>query len=204
MIRKYLQLNLLFIAIFQFTFLIGEMATIKEITLPVYRINGYPFIKVNDLMQLPKLSATIKEFEAIELEFLGAKINLHNGGSFFQINDELYHMPLWVEFSENEFYVPYHGFFRVLEKLNLVNSFLDPAQDIVSMELILYNISEISFEKKANGCAIKIHNMGDFNLNSISSTLVKRPGEWLSLTIPWGRIDSESIEKTKVVDPIKD
>lgn len=201
--HKILQLQLIFLVVFQISSLLGSAAIIKDISLPVYRINGFPFIKVDDLGLLPDISWSAQEFESIKIDFLGAKINLHNGGSFFRINDELYHMPLWVEFQNNEFYVPYHGFFRVLEKLNLVNSFLDPAKDIVSMELIRYNITEISFEQKANGCSIKIHNMGNFNLNSISSTLVKKPGEWLSLTIPWGRIDSLAIAESNIIHPIK-
>ena len=201
--RQFFLFKTIIAIFFQISTVFGNNAMLKEISLPVYRINGYPFVKIQDLGKLPDISWQEKEFESVELDFLGAKINLHNGGSFFRINDELYHMPLWVEYRNNEFFVPYHGFFRVLEELNLVNSFLDPSQDVVSMELIRYNISEISFEQKANGCSIKIHNMGDFNLNSISSTLVKRPGEWLSLTVPWGRIDSLSIAKTEVIHPIK-
>jgi N-acetylmuramoyl-L-alanine amidase len=202
MTRKIYQFNFTLLIFFLMSFSFGATAIIKDISLPVYRINGFPFIMVRDLGELPNVSWENQEFEAVEIDFLGAKINLHNGGSFFRINDDLYHMPLWVEYRENEFYVPYHGFFRVLEELNLVNSFLDPSQDMVSMELIRYNITDISFEKKANGCSIKIHNMGDFNLNSISSTLVKKPGEWLSLTIPWGRIDSISIANSKIIHPI--
>jgi len=203
MIKKFIYLKIFFIILIQFSNGIEETAIIQNISLPVYRIGGFPFIKISDLNELPKISWKLKDFESIEINFLGTKIELHNGGSFFTINDELYHMPLWVEYKNNEFYVPYHGFFKVLEELRLINSFLDPSQEIVYLEVIQYNITNISFEQKANGCAIKIHNIGDFNLNSISSTLVKRPGEWLSLTIPWGRIDSISIVNTKIAKPIK-
>ena len=203
MIRKFTHFKLLFFVLIQFSIGFAETAIIKDISLPVYRINDFPFVKISDLEKLPNVSWKLQDFEAIEIMFLGAKINLHNGGSFFRVNDELFHMPLWVEYQNDEFYVPYHGFFRVLEELKLVSSFLDPSKDIVLMDLIRYNITDISFEQKANGCSIKIHNMGDFNLNSISSTLVKRPGEWLNLTIPWGRIDSLSIADTEITNPIK-
>ena len=180
-----------------------EPAIIKDISIPVHRINEFPFIKIADLEKLPNVSYKLQDFESVEINFLGTKINLNNGGSFFRVNDELYHMPLWVEYQNNNFFVPYHGFFRVLEELKLVKSFLDPSKDIVIMDLIKFNITDISFEQRTNGCSIIIHNIGDFNLNSISSTLVKRPGEWLSLTIPWGRLDSSTIVNTKIANPIK-
>jgi N-acetylmuramoyl-L-alanine amidase len=193
----------LLLLIFQLTILFGESSIIKNITLPVFRINGNPYIKVADLTPLPGISSTLNEFESLELDFLGAKISLNNGGSYFRVNNELYHMPLWVELKKNDFYIPYHGFFRVLEKLGLINSSLDPAKEIVSMELIKFNITKLSFDKKTNGCSIRVHNLGTFNLNSISSTLVKKPGEWLSLTIPRGRINSEVIDNSKIMGPIK-
>jgi len=188
---------------FQLTVLFGESAIIKNITLPVFRINGNPYIKVADLTPLPGISSTLNEYESLDIDFLGAKINLNNGGSYFRINNELYHMPLWVEIKDEDFFIPYHGFFRVLEQLGLVNSSLDPAIDIVSMELIRYNITKLSFDQKTNGCSIRVHNIGAFNLSSISSTLVKKPGEWLSLTIPGGRINSKVIENSKIMGPIK-
>ena len=145
MIHQIFLFKTLIVILLQISMVFGNSAIIKDISLPVYRINGYPFVKIQDLGKLPDISWVEQEFKSVEMNFLGVKINLHSGGSFFRINDELYHMPLWVEYHNNDFFVPYHGFFRVLEKLNLVRSFLDPAQDVVSMELIRYNITEISF-----------------------------------------------------------
>ena len=59
----------------------------------------------------------------------------------------------------------------------------------------------VSFDKKTNGSIVRIKTNSDFNLNNISSTVVKNPGEWLSLTIPYGRIDSFAVVNQKLVPP---
>ena len=201
MIYKFLQL--VFLLIIPFSLLISENNIIKKTTLPVYRINDYPFVCVRDLVLLPGVFSSHKQYEALEIDFLGTIINLHNGGSFIRINNELYQMPLWVVYKENMFFLPYQGFFRILKQLNLINSSLDPVEEIVAIELVQYNINSLSFEQKTNGCIIRINNFDNFNLNSISSTTAKQPGEWLSITIPWGRVNTDKIERTQTIDPIK-
>ena len=194
--------KLLLVNLIQFLISFSFGSSIEAVSLPVYRINNFAYLKLSDIERLPTISTKLKLHESAEIFFLGAKIKIDNGSSFFSINNDEYHMPLWVEYQNSEFYIPYHGFFRVLEDLKFITSKLDPLNETVLIDLIRYNINNISFIQKNNGCSIRIHNSGDFKLNSISSTLVKRPGEWLSLTIPGGRLDSVALSKINLKSPV--
>lgn len=175
----------------------------SEVFIPVHRIENRPYIFSKDLEKLTVFSIKTEARDRIELTLYTSKISFYTGGSFVEVNKKLYQMPLWVIQHDNGFYLPYHGFSRIMEDLDLLRASLDPTTDIISFEFIQFNITSVSFDGKSNGSIIRIKTNTNFNLNEISSTVVKNPGEWLSLTIPGGRVDSLSVVSQKKSPPIK-
>lgn len=185
-------------------FLIVATSSAKtEYFLPVHRIDNKPYIFSEDLEKLPEIS--IKNINAFETDvsLFTSKISFYAGGSLIEINNNLFQMPLWIVQQESNFYIPYHGFSRIAKELDLLIVSLNPADDIITLQFIEYNIVGVSFEEKSNGSVIRIKTNTDFNLNEISSTVVKNPGEWLSMTIPGGRVDSIAFVNQKVYPPFK-
>ena len=109
----------------------------------IYYISASDFCSINNY-DCPVYTDKSK----IKINFLKGPAIFSINSSFINFNNQVYHMINKVKLKDNEFYIPYHGFFRVLEELNFLNSFLDPVKDVVLMELIRYNISEISLLEK--------------------------------------------------------
>ena len=140
----------------------------SEVSLPVHRIENKPYIFSNDLEKLPEISIKNVAGDRLELTLYTSKITFYVGGSFVEVNKKLYQMPLWVIQHKNGFYLPYHGFSRIMEELDLFKASLNPADDITTIEFIQFNITGVKFVGKSNGSVIRIITNTDFNLNEIS------------------------------------
>ena len=153
---------------------------------------GPLYISTKDLAQ----SFTSKLYENSERKKLviyisGSKIKISGNSSYITIDDEAYQMPLEAIVELDDIYIPAKYFFDILKKTILPGINFDTQKELLEIDVIRFNITDIRIDVKSNGTIIRMPTKKTFFEGNISSFINKHG--WYYLTIAGGVIDTVSI-----------
>ena len=153
---------------------------------------GPLYISTKDLAQ----SFTSKLYENSDRKKLviyisGSKIKISGNSSYIIIDDEAYQMPLEAVVELDDIYIPAKYFFGILKRTILPGINFDTKKELLEIDVIRFNITDIKIDVKSNGTIIRMPTKKTFFEGNISSFINKHG--WYYLTIAGGVIDTVSI-----------
>ena len=153
---------------------------------------GPLYISTKDLAQ----SFTSKLYENSDRKKLviyisGSKIKISGNSSYIIIDDEAYQMPLEAIVELDDIYIPAKYFFDILKRTILPGINFDTKKELLEIDVIRFNITDIKIDVKSNGTIIRMPTKKTFFEGNISSFINKHG--WYYLTIAGGVIDTVSI-----------
>ena len=153
---------------------------------------GPLYISTKDLAQ----SFTSKLYENSDRKKLviyisGSKIKISGNSSYIIIDDNAYQMPLEAVVELDDIYIPAKYFFGILKRTILPGINFDTKKELLEIDVIRFNITDIKIDVKSNGTIIRMPTKKTFFEGNISSFINKHG--WYYLTIAGGVIDTVSI-----------
>ena len=153
---------------------------------------GPLYISTKDLAQ----SFTSKLYENSDRKKLviyisGSKVKISGNSSYIIIDDEAYQMPLEAVVELDDIYIPAKYFFGILKRTILPGINFDTKKELLEIDVIRFNITDIKIDVKSNGTIIRMPTKKTFFEGNISSFINKHG--WYYLTIAGGVIDTVSI-----------
>tara|TARA_B100000519_G_scaffold92251_1_gene80381 strand:- start:1031 stop:2497 length:1467 start_codon:yes stop_codon:yes gene_type:complete len=141
-------------------------------------------------------SLTSKIYENTERKKLvfyisGSKIKVSGNSSYVIINDKAYQMPQVTLIEGDDLYLPAEYFFDVIKGTVLPGINFDSKKELLEIDIIRFNITNISIDVKSNGTIIHLTTKKPFSERNISSFINKHG--WYYLTIVGGVVDTVNI-----------
>ena len=170
------------------TGLSSELKVLSD-TKPIY-------ISTKDLAR----SFTSKLYENSERKKLviyisGSKIKISGNSSYVIIDDKPYQMPMTAIIESDDIYIPATYFFEILKKSILPGIDFDSKKELLEIDVVRSNITDISIDVKSNGTIIRLPTKKTFFEGNISSFINKHG--WYYLTIAGGVIDTVNINSAR-------
>ena len=131
------------------------------------------------------------ERKKIVLYVAGSKIKISGYSSFIIIDEKIFQMSKTVNVENNDLFIPAHDFFNILKSSIMPEVDFDPLREILEINVIKYDITNIEIDVKSNGTIIRLETKKPFAENGISSFINKHG--WYYLTISGGLIDTANI-----------
>ena len=118
---------------------------------------GPLYISTKDLAQ----SFTSKLYENSDRKKLviyisGSKIKISGNSSYIIIDDEAYQMPLEAVVELDDIYIPAKYFFGILKRTILPGINFDTKKELLEIDVIRFNITDIKIDVKSNGTIIRM------------------------------------------------
>ena len=131
------------------------------------------------------------------------KIILSANSSYILINDKVYHLFHHVQVYKKDYFIPAKSFIDLLNNNNIITNLnLDSSESVALISQPDYDIINYQVIKKGNGYSIEIKTSKEFDENLLS--ISKSSNNWLSISIPRGKIDSTAFYKKYMLSPIID
>ena len=183
--------------IFFINFLYGEIHVFNRSAGTETEIRTLPnvkslYISSKDLAK----SFTSKIYEnkdrgKLVLYISGKKIKISGNSSYVLIDDTAYQMQQSAILILNDIYIPAENFFQILKVTILPGLNFDSKKELLEVDVVRFNITDISIEVKANGTIIRLGTKKPFSERNISSFINKH--QWYYLTIAGASIDTTKI-----------
>ena len=119
------------------------------------------------------------------------KIKISGNSSYIIINDKPYQMARTIRVESNDLYIPAKDFFDILKSTMMPGIYFDQDKEILEIDVLKFNITDISIDIKSNGTIIRLATKTPFSENGISSFINKHG--WFYLTISGGVVDTSVI-----------
>ena len=119
------------------------------------------------------------------------KIKISGNSSYIIINDKPFQMARSIRIQENDLYIPAKDFFDILQSTIMPGIIFDQNKEILEIDVIKFNITDISIDIKSNGTIIRLATKNPFSENGISSFINKHG--WFYLTVSGGVVDTSII-----------
>ena len=157
---------------------------------------GEPYISVKELSRIlsdrkPYENAARKK---IVLYFSDNRIKISSLSSFIIVNDEIFQLTKYAIEKEDDLYVPAKSFFSILKKTIYPGVEYDSMKKLLSLNLIKFNINNVTIEQKSNGTILRVKTSKQFSDGDISSFI--NTNGWFYLTVKDGLVDTSMIKKT--------
>ena len=157
---------------------------------------GEPYISVKELSRIlsdrkPYENAARKK---IVLYFSDNRIKISSLSSFIIVNDEIFQLTKYAIEKEDDLYVPAKSFFSILKKTIYPGVEYDSMKKLLSLNLIKFNINNVTIEQKSNGTILRVKTSKQFSDGDISSFI--NTNGWFYLTVKDGLVDTTMIKKT--------
>ena len=183
--------------IFFINFLYGEIHVFNRSAGTETEIRTLPnvkslYISSKDLAK----SFTSKIYEnkdrgKLVLYISGKKIKISGNSSYVLIDDTAYQMQQNAISRLNDIYIPAENFFQILKVTILPGLNFDSKKELLEVDVVRFNITDISIDVKANGTIIRLGTKKPFSERNISSFINKH--QWYYLTIAGASIDTTKI-----------
>ncbi len=183
--------------IFFINFLYGEIHVFNRSAGTETEIRTLPnvkslYISSKDLAK----SFTSKIYEnkdrgKLVLYISGKKIKISGNSSYVLIDDTAYQMQQNAISKLNDIYIPAENFFQILKVTILPGLNFDSKKELLEVDVVRFNITDISIDVKANGTIIRLGTKKPFSERNISSFINKH--QWYYLTIAGASIDTTKI-----------
>ena len=150
------------------------------------------YISAKDLGE----SFTSKIYENSErrklvLYISGSKIKVSGNSSYVIINDNAYQMPQVTLVDSDDLYLPAEYFFDIIKATVLPGINFDSKKELLEIDIVRFNITDISIDVKSNGTIIHLATKKPFSERNISSFINKHG--WYYLTIAGAVVDTINI-----------
>tara|TARA_B100000214_G_scaffold56237_1_gene36081 strand:+ start:3650 stop:5059 length:1410 start_codon:yes stop_codon:yes gene_type:complete len=132
-----------------------------------------------------------KDRGKLVLYISGKKIKISGNSSYVLIDDTAYQMQQNAISRLNDIYIPAENFFQILKVTILPGLNFDSKKELLEVDVVRFNITDISIEVKANGTIIRLGTKKPFSERNISSFINKH--QWYYLTIAGASIDTTKI-----------
>ena len=157
---------------------------------------GEPYVSVKELSRIlsdrePYENAARKK---IVLYFSDNRIKISNLSSFIIVNDEIFQLTKNAIEKEDDLYVPAKSFFSILKNTIYPGVEYDSGKKLLSLNLIKFNINNVTIEQKSNGTILRVNTSKQFSDGDISSFI--NTNGWFYLTVKDGLVDTSMIKKT--------
>lgn len=175
--------------------------------IPVYVINQYQYISLQDLLDAYKISAFLNPAvrkSVFRIDQLKFKVTAYN--HYLMVEDRTFQMSHAAVFFDGETYLPMDDFVRVLKMVGLVSgvtilSGSDPTDlqaetEPRPTEYSPYDILSANIEERQNGTVIRIRTANRYDAKSVKAWINRE--EWLYVTLPGAKVNKPGIDNTKV------
>tara|TARA_A100001011_G_scaffold139928_1_gene147875 strand:+ start:1877 stop:3343 length:1467 start_codon:yes stop_codon:yes gene_type:complete len=131
------------------------------------------------------------ERQKLVLYIAGSKIKVSGNSSYVIINDNAYQMPQVTIIEGDDLYVPAEYFFEIIKGAILPGINFDSNKELLEIDIIRFNVTNISIDVKSNGTIIHLATKKPFSERNISSFINKHG--WYYLTIAGAVVDTVNI-----------
>ena len=131
------------------------------------------------------------ERKKIVLYISGVKVKISGNSSYIIIDEDAYQMPDITIVRQNDLYLPAEYFFNLLKSTILPGINFDAKKELLEIDVIRFNITDIDIDVKSNGTIIRLKTKKAFSERNISSFINKHG--WYYLTIAGAVIDTTNI-----------
>ena len=187
----------IFILILFFSFLRGDIHVFNRSSGTESEIKVLPnvkpiYVSAKDLGE----SFTSKIYENSErrklvLYISGSKVKVSGNSSYVIINDNAYQMPQVTIVEGDDLYLPAEYFFEIIKGTILPGINFDSKKELLEIDIIRFNVTNISIDVKSNGTIIHLATKKPFSERNISSFINKHG--WYYLTIAGAVVDTVNI-----------
>ncbi|NQV14523.1 N-acetylmuramoyl-L-alanine amidase [bacterium] len=175
--------------------------------IPVYIINDYQYMSVQDLLDAYKTSAFLNPavrksvFRIGQLKF---KVTAYN--HYVMVEDKTFQMSRAVIFFDGETYLPMNEFVDILKQVGLVSGVtILTGSDTAELmerktdehpELSPFDIVSATIQERQNGTVIRIRTANHYDANSVKAWINRE--EWLYVTLPGSEVNKSAIDQTEI------
>ena len=187
----------IFILILFFSFLRSDIHVFNRSSGTESEIKVLPnvkpiYVSAKDLGE----SFTSKIYENSErrklvLYISGSKVKISGNSSYIIINDNAYQMPQVTIVEGDDLYLPAEYFFEIIKGTILPGINFDSKKELLEIDIIRFNVTNISIDVKSNGTIIHLATKKPFSERNISSFINKHG--WYYLTIAGAVVDTVNI-----------
>jgi len=131
------------------------------------------------------------ERKKIVLYISGVKVKISGNSSYIIIDEDAYQMPEITIVRQNDLYLPAEYFLNLLKSTILPGINFDAKKELLEIDVIRFNITDIDIDVKSNGTIIRLKTKKAFSERNISSFINKHG--WYYLTIAGAVIDTTNI-----------
>ena len=175
--------------------------------IPVYVINQYQYIELQDLLDAYKISAFINPAvrkSVFRLGRLKFKVTAYN--HYVMVEDRTFQMAHGVIYFDGDTYLPMSDFVNILKRVGLVSGVtlltgsdktpLAVQKAEVPLEYSPFDIVSSSIEERQNGTVIRIRTANRYDAKSVKAWINR--GEWLYVTLPGAVVNKPGIDHTAI------
>jgi len=175
--------------------------------IPVYVINQYQYVALQDLLDAYKVSAFLNPavrksvFRIGRLKF---KVTAYN--HYIMVEDKTFQMSHSVIFFDGETYLPMNDFVDILKRVGLVSNVTilsgsDPTDPQVQQEpepteYSPFDILSANIEERQNGTVIRIRTANRYDARSVKAWINRE--EWLYVTLPGAKVNKPGLDNTAI------
>ena len=131
------------------------------------------------------------ERRKLVLYISGSKVKVSGNSSYVIINDNAYQMPQVTIVEGDDLYLPAEYFFEIIKGTILPGINFDSKKELLEIDIIRFNVTNISIDVKSNGTIIHLATKKPFSERNISSFINKHG--WYYLTIAGAVVDTVNI-----------
>ena len=131
------------------------------------------------------------ERRKLVLYISGSKVKISGNSSYVIINDNAYQMPQVTMVEDDDLYLPAEYFFEIIKGTILPGINFDSKKELLEIDIIRFNVTNISIDVKSNGTIIHLATKKPFSERNISSFINKHG--WYYLTIAGAVVDTVNI-----------
>ena len=167
----------------------------------LHAVNNLSYISLNALShQLELKTKFFPDNSNVEVTINKKTLTFSNGSSFCKINSNVYHLYSPVIYKKNDFLIPAFALVNILKSHNVANNInINSSHNSLLITYNDFNITSYNVHKKTNGFIIDLITTHTFDDNLIP--IWKSNNNWISINIPNGIIDIESIKKIPTPHP---
>jgi len=175
--------------------------------IPVYVINQYQYISLEDLLGAYKISAfrnpAVRK-SVFRLERLKFKVTAYN--HYIMVEDRTFQMSHAVIFFDGETYLPMEDFVGILKLVGLVSGVtilsgtdsadLQVQKEAEQQKYSPFDIVSASIEERQNGTVIRIKTANHYDAKSVKAWINRE--EWLYVTLPGAKANKVTLDATQI------
>ena len=129
--------------------------------------------------------------------YIGDKrIKISSNSSFILVDEQVYQMPVYPIWINNDIYISADYFFDIIKRTTLPGINYDSKTLTLYLDIKEYTINGVNISQKANGTILRIKTKQSFPEGNISSFF--HENGWFYITISGGLVDTTEFRRTDI------